>query len=72
MKENLLDKFLLDTVDLMNLLNISQNTITRWISQGKIIAHRLPGTRKNYFDRHEVEEQLQLPHLKTSKNNENQ
>ena len=61
---------LLDTHDLAKLLNISPNTITRWISQGKITPHRIPGTRKNYFYRHEIEEQLQLPHLTPPQNPE--
>ena len=54
---------LLDTADLMTLLHISRNTITRWIAEGKISTHHIPGTRKNYFDRYEIEQQLQLPHL---------
>ena len=56
---------LLDTYDLAALLHISQRTISRWVHQRKIIPHKLPGTRKLYFDRHEVETQLQLPHLDT-------
>ena len=54
---------LLDTADLMTLLHISRNTITRWIAEGKITTHHIPGTRKNHFDRYEIEQHLQLPHL---------
>lgn len=61
---------LLDTYDLAKLLRISQNTITRWIAQGKITPHRIPGIRKNYFDLHEVVVQLQLPHLSPPQNSE--
>ena len=59
-----MSNIILDTYDLAELLHVSQRTIYRWIAMGKITPHRLPGTRKNYIDRHEVESQLQLPHIR--------
>ena len=56
-------KNLLDTYDLAALLRVDRKTLTRWISKGKIKPHKIPGTRRNFFLRQEIEDQLQLPHL---------
>ena len=64
-------RIILDTYDLAALLHVSRRTVSRWVCRGKISGHRIPGTKKVYFDRYEVEEQLGLPHLEDADLDEN-